>query len=82
LDYGGRGIFVGVAGMIGMEWNFKFPLQLAIEYRPLIGPIFSQKRDYYEDYSVKKEGIGVDFYYRGLFSGALAIGIRYKFSGK
>ena len=31
----------GVAGMGGVEYNFKFPLQLSIDYRPLIGVGFS-----------------------------------------
>ena len=33
-------LFVGVAGMIGVEYNFKFPLQLSLDYRPVIGPWF------------------------------------------
>jgi hypothetical protein len=58
--------FVGVAGMIGVEYNFKFPLQLSFDWRPVIGPSFYR-------------GGGVDFYYSGLVSGAIALGIRYKF---
>ena len=77
----GSGTFLGAAGMIGLEWNFKFPLQLAIEYRPLVGPILHQKHDYYEDHSVRK-GISADFYYRGLWESAAAISVRYKFGGK
>jgi len=68
--WGGKG-FVGVAGMIGVEWRFKFPLQLSFEYRPLIGPAF------YNGYYTKKDRI--DFYYNGLFSSAIAFGVRYKF---
>jgi len=77
----GSGTFLGAAGMIGMEWNFKFPLQLAIEYRPIVGTILNQKKDYYEDHFVRN-GIGVNFYYRGLWESAAAISVRYKFGGK
>jgi len=63
--WGGYG-FAGVAGMIGVEYNFKFPLQLSLDWRPLIGPSFHK-------------GGGVDFYYGGLYSSAIAIGVRYKF---
>jgi hypothetical protein len=31
----------GIAGMVGVEYNFKFPLQLSVDYRPLIGFGFS-----------------------------------------
>ncbi|MCL2245726.1 MAG: hypothetical protein FWC10_01235 [Lentimicrobiaceae bacterium] len=68
--------FIGVAGMIGIEWSFKFPLQLSFEYRPLIGPCFYNK---YTSYWDGTESVGVDFYYHGLYSGAIAIGVRYKF---
>jgi hypothetical protein len=71
-DYHRRGLgtgFVGVAGMIGLEWCFKFPLQLSFEYRPLIGPEFYRHGD-------------VRFYWNGLWTSAVAIGVRYKFGGK
>lgn len=29
---------VGVAGRIGVEYNFDFPLQLSVDYRPILGP--------------------------------------------
>jgi hypothetical protein len=61
--YGGR-FFAGVAGMIGVEYNFKFPLQLSLDYRPLIGPSFG------------KGGVGL--FGEGLWTG-FAIGVRYKF---
>jgi hypothetical protein len=61
--YGGA--FVGAVGMIGVEYNFKFPLQLSFDYRPLIGVGFGGHRAY--------------FYTHGLYCGAIALGIRYKF---
>ena len=58
--------FTGLAAMGGVEYNFKFPLQLSVDYRPLIGIRFS-KND-------------VRFYGDGLFlSGALAVSARYRF---
>ncbi len=33
-------LFMGVAGRIGVEYNFWFPLQLSLDYRPIIGPAF------------------------------------------
>ena len=54
---------VGVAGMVGVEYNFKFPLQLSVDYRPLIGIGFS--------------GDGSWFDRNGLYS--IAVGVRYKF---
>ena len=71
--WGGNG-FIGVAGMIGVEWRFKFPLQLSFGYRPVIGPTF------YRNYYFKNDR--VDFYYHGLYSSAIAIGVRYKFGSK
>jgi hypothetical protein len=57
--------FAGVAGMIGVEYNFKFPLQLSLDWRPVIGPWFGNG--------------GVGFNMWGLYSGSIALGIRYKF---
>jgi hypothetical protein len=64
--------------MVGLEWNFKFPLQLFIEYRPLIGPRLYQTYDF----NYISKGVGVNFYYDGLWATAFAIGVRYKFGGK
>lgn len=35
-----RGLFLGVAGNIGLSFTFPFDLQLSADYRPVIGPIF------------------------------------------
>ncbi|MCL2290869.1 MAG: hypothetical protein FWC34_09255 [Bacteroidetes bacterium] len=55
--------FAGATGMIGVEYNFKFPLQLSLDWCPLIGPSFYKG--------------GVGFNLLGVFGGGL--GIRYKF---
>ena len=77
--YHGTG-FVGVAGMIGIEWRFKFPLQLSLEYRPLIGVELSKRYNWGSH--IYDKGIGANFYYNGLWSSAIAVGVRYKFGGK
>ena len=58
-------VHVGVAGRIGVEYNFDFPLNLSLDWRPVIGPSF---------------GSGyVGFNSGGLYSGAIALGVRYRF---
>jgi len=80
LYNGGYGTgFVGVAGMIGLEWNFKFPLQLSLEYRPLLGVQFQKT---YKDSYYYNPGVTAGFYYNGLYISAIAVGVRYKFGGK
>jgi len=61
--------FVGAAGMIGIECNFKFGLQVSFDYRPLIGP------EIYKGGSAK-------YFVEGLYIGAINFGVRYKFGGK
>jgi len=60
-------INVGVAGMIGVEYNFKFPLQLSLDLRPVIGPCYLVY-----DRAFFISGLGI------LLNSA-TIGIRYKF---
>lgn len=66
--------FLGAAGRVGVEYNFWFPLQLSVEWRPLVGPTFCLK-DTPEAYNEKK----VDFNFDGLYMGGLSLGVRYKF---
>ena len=56
--------YVGVAGRIGVEYNFWFPLQLSLDWRPLIGPGFNNEVVGFNDI--------------GLYSG-IALGVRYLF---
>jgi len=67
LSEGELEVNFGVAGMIGIEYNFKFPLQLSLDLRPVIGPCFL-----IEDRSVFISGVGI-------FLNSVTIGIRYKF---
>ena len=57
--------FVGAAGRIGIEYDFWFPLQLSIDFRPTLGVAFGY-------------GGGVGFGY-DLYGAGLGLGIRYKF---
>jgi len=57
--------FAGVAGRIGAEYNFWFPLQLSLDWRPLIG--------------VSNAGSAWGFNHGGLYQGGLCLGVRYLF---
>ncbi len=56
---------IGVAGRIGIEYNFWFPMQISIDYRPLIGPAWN--------------GVTVSFNGEGLVRSALGLSLRYLF---
>jgi len=54
----------GIGGQVGLEYVFEnTPLQLSVDWRPMIGPAFSNNTTY--------------FWYQGLYS--FAIGCRYFF---
>lgn len=55
--------FVGVAGHVGIAYDFWFPLQLSLDYRPNLGVYF---------------GDNVGFNIGGLYSG-ISLGVRYRF---
>ena len=57
--------YVGVAGRLGIEYNFVFPLSLSLDWRPIFGPRFGSGN--------------IGFYDGGLYYGAIAWGIRYRF---
>lgn len=56
---------LGVAGRIGVEYNFWFPLQLSLDWRPIVGPYLG-------------DGI-VGFHTGALWQGGIALGVRYLF---
>lgn len=62
---------VGVAGRIGVEYNFWFPMQLSLDWRPVVGPRF-----WFDHNNGNHNGVG--FHYGGLYDG-IALGIRYNF---
>lgn len=57
--------YAGVVAHVGVEYNFWFPLQLSIDWRPNIGI----------------EGIGdaFGFYSRGIYMTGFSLGVRYLF---
>jgi hypothetical protein len=61
--------FAGVAGRFGIEYDFWFPLQLSLDFRPTIGVVAG--RDGNGNGFI---GMGYDVYAAGL-----GLGIRYKF---
>lgn len=69
---------VGVAGRAGLEYTFWFPLQLAVEWRPTFGPEFWSRRDKTASSDVELQN-GVKFHDHGLYSGAIAVCVRYRF---
>jgi len=65
LPFNFTGAAIGAAGRIGIEYNFWFPLQLSIDFRPMLGLSFSQG--------------GAAFYY-DVYGGGLGLGVRYLFN--
>lgn len=57
--------FVGVAGRIGVEYNFWFPMNISLDWRPVIGPNFNSA--------------GARFNTLGIFQGGIALSVRYLF---
>ena len=62
--------YVGAAGRVGVEYNFWFPLQLSIDWRPILGLGFGDAGD---------TASSVWFNTSGLFCGGIALGVRYIF---
>lgn len=56
--------FIGAAGRLGVEYNFWFPLQLSIDFRPTLGVAFNKEA----------AAFGWDVY-----AGGLGLSARYKF---
>ena len=61
--------FIGAAGRIGIEYDFWFPLQLSIDFRPTLGCLLAGNGN-----GGVAAGFGWDVY-----AGGLGLGIRYKF---
>ena len=63
--WGANGWYAGVAGHVGVSYDFWFPMQLSLDWRPCVGP-----------YGAKDAGVG--FNLGGLYTG-ITLGIRYLF---
>ena len=61
--------FVGACGRFGIEYDFWFPLQLSIVFRPTLGVMLGSNGN---------GGVGAAFAY-DVYCGGLGLGIRYKF---
>lgn len=68
--YSGGSGYVGAALRIGIEYDFWFPMQLSIDWRPVFGPLL---------YSDGSGNTAATFYTGGLYADGIALGIRYKF---
>ena len=56
--------YVGAVGRIGIEYDFWFPLQLSLDFRPMLGVAF---------------GGGGAYFGHDLYAGGIGLGVRYKF---
>lgn len=68
-----NGGFIGLAAQVGLEYTFWFPLQIAVDIRPVFGVHMS--RHYYEDYGLSK----AQFYMMGMYGFIPSISVRYAF---
>lgn len=79
------GFNIGVAGRIGVEYNFWFPLQLSVDWRPVIGPtiIWSNVTNSGDlsgtGLQAKDHSTAVGFSTGALYASAICIGVRYLF---
>ena len=79
------GFNIGVAGRIGVVYNFWFPLQLSVDWRPVIGPAIAWSNvTHSRDLSgtgleAKEHNTAVGFSTGALYASAICIGVRYKF---
>lgn len=72
--------YIGVAARVGVEYNFWFPLQLSVDYRPVFGPGFHTSR-------IGGERSTHTYFYgsgqidnnAAVWVAALALSVRYKF---
>ena len=61
--------FIGAAGRIGIEYDFWFPLQLSIDFRPTLGAVLAGNG---------QGGVAAAFGW-DVYCGGLGLGVRYKF---
>lgn len=71
--------FVGAAGRVGVEYNFWFPLQLSVDWRPIIGPEFGHDVVRDTEGNVLTSDSYVRFCTSGLYMGGISFAVRYKF---
>lgn len=73
-------IYAGLVGRCGVEYEFWFPLQLALEYRPTLGAYFhSYKQIDTSTGAVLNSSREAGFFQGGLYANAISLCVRYKF---
>lgn len=60
-----KGLMLAISGQVGLEYNFEFPLQLALEVRPCVGAHLADKT--------------LSFYDNGFLGIIPSLGLRYYF---
>lgn len=76
--------YFGAVGRIGLEYEFWFPLQLACEWRPIIGVQTFTEKTVIKDRTASNFGANYhnsynSFFSEGLWAGAIAVCVRYIF---
>lgn len=80
IGYMDSGFMLAVAVQVGIEYNFDFPLQLALDVRPCIGLHINDGRVYDNNNEVKSSyGSTVGFYDKGLRGFIPSLSVRYSF---
>lgn len=78
--YEDGGFMLSLAVQVGVEYNFDFPLQLALDVRPYIGMHVNDGEDYnILEQETMKYGTTVGFYDNGLMGLIPTLSIRYRF---
>lgn len=75
IETSDMGFMLGVALQMGIEYTFRFPLQLAIDLRPIIGFHVNDGMLYGE----KRYGSKFDFYHNGIWQTIPSLSVRYRF---
>lgn len=72
---------IGVTGRIGVEYNFWFPLQLSLDWRPTIGPgiVWNNTSVTMNGETTRENNTSVVFNTGGLYAGSICLGVRYLF---
>ena len=79
-DYYDNGFMFSVTGQVGIEYNFDFPLQIALDIRPYFGMHINDGRFRIPNTdTVVKYEKKIGFYDNGLLGFAPCISVRYRF---
>lgn len=49
--------YFGVAGRIGVEYNFWFPMQISLDWSPVVGPSFNHGNAYFNYWGMSSVGL-------------------------